>query len=328
MLPTVNKNGLVNPLAEPPRLDPVPEGAPRPLWSVMIPTFNCSHYLRQTLESVLMQDPGAAQMQIEVVDDCSTKDDPEAMVREIGKGRIDFHRKPQNEGAIANFNTCLQRSRGLLVHILHGDDYVLPGFYARLTVTEKTHPDVAGFFTRCLVVDEKGGLERISGKVGQLTEPSNAPGELLYVNDLMTPGVVVRRSFYEAHGGFLPSLVHVADWEIWVRVIRKGRGLWLNEPLAAYRLFPGNDTGRLARTAENLRDYLRVADIFAAGFSNFDRARFRELVAQIAQLQRKSFAEAGDNGAAHANEMLWRELVPWPRRQGKKALAYLRSLAS
>ena len=44
---------------------------PRPLWSVMIPTFHCARFLRQTLESVLSQDPGPDVMQIEIVDDCS-----------------------------------------------------------------------------------------------------------------------------------------------------------------------------------------------------------------------------------------------------------------
>jgi len=316
MLPAVNKNGLVHSPVGPPRIEPVPEGVSRPLWSVMIPTFNCAKYLRQTLDSVLRQDPGEGQMQIEVVDDCSTQDDPEAVVHETGKGRVAFHRKPKNEGAIANFNTCLQRSRGHLVHVLHGDDYVLPGFYARLAEMEKKYPDVAGFFVRCLVVDENGSLDRISGKVQQLAEPSNAPGDLLYVNNLMAPGAVIRRDFYETHGGFMPSLIHVADWEMWTRAVQSGRGLWLNEPLAAYRYFPGNDTGRLARTAENLRDVLRLGAIFAANFDGFDPHRFRVVIARRAQYQKRSFVQAGDKVAAEANDKLWRELTPWPLRWG------------
>jgi glycosyltransferase involved in cell wall biosynthesis len=47
---------------------------PRPLWSVMIPTFRCARFLRRTLDSVLSQDPGQDVMQIEVVDDCSNND--------------------------------------------------------------------------------------------------------------------------------------------------------------------------------------------------------------------------------------------------------------
>ena len=71
-----------------PNIETLPAGTVRPLWSVMIPAYNCASYLRQTLASVLAQDPGPEQMQIEVVDDGSTKDDPESVVRETGKGRV------------------------------------------------------------------------------------------------------------------------------------------------------------------------------------------------------------------------------------------------
>src|SRR5438128_483601 len=112
------------------RVLPVTEGSmPRPLWSVMIPTFHCARFLRQTLESVLSQDPGPDVMQIEVIDDCSTQDDPESVVRAVAGERVHFFRQPKNVGHTRNFETCLQRARGYLVHLLHGDDAVLPGFY-------------------------------------------------------------------------------------------------------------------------------------------------------------------------------------------------------
>jgi glycosyltransferase involved in cell wall biosynthesis len=47
-----------------------------PLWSVMIPTFRCARFLRQTLASVLSQDPGPDVMQIDVVDDGSSNNTP------------------------------------------------------------------------------------------------------------------------------------------------------------------------------------------------------------------------------------------------------------
>src|SRR4029453_19547391 len=69
------------------RVLPVTEGSmPRPSWSVMIPTFHCALFLRETLESVLSQDPGPDVMQIEVIDDCSTQDDPESVVRAAAGG--------------------------------------------------------------------------------------------------------------------------------------------------------------------------------------------------------------------------------------------------
>ena len=64
----------------------IPEDICCPLWSVMIPTYNCARYLRETLASVLAQDPGPEVMQIKVIDDCSTLDDPEAVVTETWTG--------------------------------------------------------------------------------------------------------------------------------------------------------------------------------------------------------------------------------------------------
>ena len=66
---------------KPPKIEALPENEKRPLWSVMIPTYNCTQYLRHTLESVLAQALPQDEMQIEVVDDFSTDADVEARHR-------------------------------------------------------------------------------------------------------------------------------------------------------------------------------------------------------------------------------------------------------
>lgn len=317
-----------NPALEAPSISAVPEGVQRPLWSVMIPTFNCAKYLRQTLESVLDQDPGPEEMQIEVVDDCSTKDDPAPVVWQVGRGRATFFRKERNQGAIANFNTCIERSRGHLVHILHGDDYLLPGFYARVEAAAKSHPHVGLFFTRSLIVTEDGKLAQLSPRAEELEMPQRNPGWLFYDNAIRTPSVVVRRTCYEQSGGFLRSLVHVADWEMWVRSITRYGGLCLNSPLSAYRCFPGNDTGQLARTAENLHDYMRLGDIWSRSYPEFDAVKFRRIVAAIAARQRENFMQRNDELAVAANERLWKKLTPWPERVLKIVGASLRDMVS
>ncbi len=308
-------------------VQPVPESVARPLWSVMIPAFNCASFLAQTLESVLAQDPGPALMHIEVVDDCSTKDDPQAVVEALGRGRVQFFRQPHNVGAITNFNTCIERSRGHLVHILHGDDYVLPGFYAKIGQAGEAHPECAAFFTRSFIVTENDELESLSNRIAHLEKPSKQPGSQFYTNDIRTPAVVVRRSFYEAHGGFLTPLVHVADWEMWLRTISLGTALMINEPLASYRSFPGNDTGRLARTGENLRDYLRLRDILAARFAKFDVTRFDSMVLEAAKAQAARFAKLDDAVAVAANHQIARDLAGRVPSATKKAGLFGRILA-
>ena len=291
-----------------PTIAPVCDMLPRQRWSVMIPTFNCAKYLRHTLRSVLDQAPGPDQMQIEVIDDCSTRDDPYAVVRELASGRIQFYRKEQNGGATTNFNTCIQRSRGELVHILHGDDTVSPGFFKSVERAADKHPEIAGFFARTFDIDEEGNLQALSARLPWLESGGSDSGELLYQNSIRTPGCVVRRKFYEVHGGFLPGFPHVADWEMWVRVIANGGGLAINEPLANYRDFAANDTGRLARLGANVRDGFELALRFKETIPTFDFERARRQLAAQAREQMKRFRERNDSEAADANEAVYREI--------------------
>src|SRR4051794_38490682 len=141
---------------------PINDGEHRPVWSVMIPTHNCARYLGETLESVLRQDPGPTLMQIEVVDDHSTADDPELVVKELGKGRVRFYRQPQNVGQLANFHACIDRSRGKLVHLLHGDDCVRDGFYRKLQRAFENNSTIGAAFCRHIYMDEGSCWQSIS----------------------------------------------------------------------------------------------------------------------------------------------------------------------
>lgn len=302
----MNKGNLEADLT-PPTIAPVPRGIKRPLWSVMIPTFNCAKYLRQTLESVLVQDPGLEQMQIEVIDDCSTLDDPEAVVQELGKGRVLFYRQPQNGGAIANFNTCIARSRGQLVHILHGDDWVLPGFYAAIKSQVDKYPGQGALFaSRVFFAGEDGYYTGVTKRVPEFeNQICRDLSAFWFGTPLQFAGVVVRRSFYEEYGGFDPGLIHTADWEMWVRAVESEGGVILPDTLAAYRVFSGNDTGRLMRTAENLVDRERLTLRMVRRHKNFPLQDAMNNLLNASIEQERTFAALGDLESAKANRNFW-----------------------
>ncbi|HEX8581595.1 MAG TPA: glycosyltransferase family A protein [Acidimicrobiales bacterium] len=246
-----------------PRPRPVTGPAPRPRWSVMIPTYHCADVLATTLRSVLDQDPGEDVMQVEVVDDHSTDDDPEAVVRAVAPGRVGFFRQPANVGHTRNFNTCLDRARGHLVHLLHGDDAVLPGFYARMGAALEAHPEVGAAFCRHVVMDEEGTwltlAPLVAGRSGVLDGWFDriATGQLL-----QAPAMVVRREVYEEVGGFdqrIPS--YGEDWEMWTRIAAH-RPVWYETAtLACYRVHTRSLSGRTLRTGQNMRDIRLVIDL-------------------------------------------------------------------
>jgi len=306
----------------PPHIEPVPDGVRRPLWSVMIPTYNCAGHLGETLRSVLAQDAGEGFMQIEVVDDCSTRDDPERVVREVGRGRVTFFRKPKNGGVTANFNTCLRRSTGRLVHLLHGDDYVLPGFYKCLEGLASVREELALFACRTNLMDEAGNMIHPSDRSPVLEQGSRDASLFFHETPILTPSIVVRRAFYEKHGGFLPSLVHTADWEMWARAVDLAGGIVSHEVLACYRMHAGNDTSRLTREAENLRDSARCNAILAKRFPAFDRDRADRDLCTRARAQAERFFKEGDFKAARANRDYWRANAP----AGMRARRFLEGL--
>lgn len=245
-------------------IEPVTGGVSRPLWSVMIPTYNCANYLAKTLESVLAQDPGSDLMQIEVVDDCSTQDDPAEVVRSVGRGRVGFHRQPQNLGHVRNFATCLSRSRGRLIHLLHGDDFVLPGFYATMGAAFNAHPALGLATCRHVYTTADGhwfGISKL--RQHQSGVWTNAVEELTLSGDVQTPSVVVRRDCYERLGGFDERLLCREDYEMWVRIASHFPVWYETECLAAYRFHGRSNTARDSATAENIRDHRRALDIIA-----------------------------------------------------------------
>jgi glycosyltransferase involved in cell wall biosynthesis len=275
---------------------------------------------------VLRQDAGAEEMQIEVVDDCSPSEEVAALVRRIAGDRVGFHRSPLNRGLAGAWNYCVERSRGQWVHILHQDDYILPGFYQRLALAAESHPQISLLATRSFFVDSASVIMAVTRRLPQMEHGSQAVDGFFYGTPIQCPGIVVKKSFYEEHGGFRTDLNFTLDCEMWARVVGLAGGLVAPEVLACYRTAPGNETGRLARTAENLRDLERLNRLFAERYPGFDAGRGRQRVCDLALHQAGQFLKSGEAGAAQANLDFWKSRAPVWRRLRRTGVSLSRNL--
>jgi GT2 family glycosyltransferase len=242
-----------------PRFEPLADSPDRPFWSVMIPTFNRPEMLTQTLESVLSQDPGPAEMQIEVCDNCSDVADIGALVRKVGKGRVEYFRQPKPGSD--NVNTCIRRSRGRWVHILHDDDWVLPGFYkAYRQVIETADIEPVMVVGRGVYADEHSRWLNFFGPLP--THGTNLLADFTqkqFSNQLAQYCAnVVQRSTYEKVGGFAPSLTYASDWEMWFRASLVGPVAGTHQPLAVMRLHSGQDQKQRAWNGDFFADRFRL----------------------------------------------------------------------
>ena len=238
----------------PPVIQTLPDGTERPLWSVMIPVYNCSSYLPSTLQSVLEQDPGREVMQIEVVDDASSDADVSALVERIGKGRVSYYRQAQNVGSLRNFETCLNRSRGQLVHLLHGDDRVRFGYYQKMTSLFHQYPSAGAAFCPYDTIDENGKIlwhhYKEMDHEGLLEDWLE---KIASRQRLQVCTISVKREVYEKLGGFY-GVTYGEDWEMWARIAAHYPVAYSPETLAEYRMHKDSISSRSFATAQNLRD--------------------------------------------------------------------------
>ena len=273
---------------------------------------------------MLSQAPGPNEMQIEVVDDVSTKDDPLAVVQELGGGRVTFFRNPANQGATATFNTCIERARGRWVHILHGDDMVLPGFYQAHREVIDDHPEVVMVSGQVIKIDETDRWGDIFGPLppedGPIVKDFYRVQAVKQLGHFV--GVVVRRDAYEAVGGFCTLFCHVADWNMWFRIAGFGPVAQVNRPYGLYRMHKSSDTSKLMVGAINTREFYNVSSLQAkilenCGETEYDRS-WRGDVARYAE----SFAwQLRNLGSAEGQ---WNQMrVAWIVEPSYKRFKYM-----
>jgi glycosyltransferase involved in cell wall biosynthesis len=239
---------------QPPVILPLPSSVKRTKWSVMIPVYNCITYLPFTLQSVLQQDKGANQMQIKVIDDCSTDGNVEALVQQIGNGRIEYFKQPKNVGSLRNFETCINQSIGEFVHILHGDDGVKVGFYDEIDGLYQEFPEAGAAFTHYEYIDQTG--EKMWENDIVDTSRGILKNWLIRIASkqvMQPPAVIVKRSTYEKLGGFY-GVHYGEDWLMWVSIAAYFPVAFSPMNLALYRVHHTNISFRSLSRAKNIRE--------------------------------------------------------------------------
>jgi hypothetical protein len=284
-----------------------------PRWSVMLPVRDPRPaHLTAALRSVLDQDPGGNRMDIEVIDDASAATDVASIVSSVGGDRVRYHRNPSRLGLAGNWNAAVTRARGQFVHLLHQDDRVVPGFYDRLGRALAADPSLVAAYCRVAGIDNDGRLtwvqppERL--EAGVMTDLAVKEAE---AHRVLTAGVTVRRSTYEAIGGYRDDLPYCTDWDFLKRAAVLGP-IWY-EPLvlAHWRQHDDQETVRLQATGEDLVDRRRSIELTATLLPRELRPRVEaraldaSIVAALERLRELVEADEIEAAIAQTREVLF-----------------------
>lgn len=197
------------------------------LVSVVMPTWACADFIRESIESVQAQTYQNWELLIQ--DDCS-KDNTYEVVKPymVEDSRIKYECNPRNSGAAITRNNALRRAKGRWIAFLDSDDLWMPEKLEK-QLKFMTENGYAFSYTGYEEMDEDSNATgiRISGPkhINKLGMYSFCwPGCLTVMFDREKVGLLQ-----------IADIKKNNDYAMWLKVIRKADCLLLDECLARYR---------------------------------------------------------------------------------------------
>jgi glycosyltransferase involved in cell wall biosynthesis len=268
-----------------------------PRITIAVPTWNGAAHLGEALESAFEQgDEGVERL---LVDDGS-QDETLEIARLYEPRGLVVYRNEHRLGLPGNWNRALVLARGRMVQLLLQDDVLAQGSTARLAAGLETNRDAALAFGRREVRFEgleaarhPLGREAYTGTLASFLETARADfdgttfvgdalraGRSLTVNVIGEPSfVLLRRDAALAAGGFFEGLAQLPDWDLWLRLLRRGRAAFVDGPTGTFRVHGRASSAALdplALARENLALLRRVRGDYTDGLGPAERRHLRD----------------------------------------------------
>lgn len=242
-----------------------------PVVTVVIPTYNHAHFLREALQSVCAQ---SFQNWEAIVVNNYSEDDTAAVVASFADSRIRLENF-RNNGVIASSrNRGIALARGQYIAFLDSDDVWHTEKLSRCIQTFDDDVDLV-----CHGLHWFGDEERdmFGGPAQRATFDA-----LFDKGNCITPSAtVLRKSLLDRVGGFSenPAVVTSEDYHLWLKLAKGGAKMkFLKEILGDYRIHSGNQSGSVLR---HLQSVLQVIDEYSTMISSASfiaRLRIRKRV--------------------------------------------------
>lgn len=218
------------------------------LVSVAIPAYNGADYLREAIESVLVQT--YKPIEIIVVDDGSTDHTKQVCESFGSKVRYIYQENDGTKGAGAR-ERAMQEAKGEWLALLDQDDRWMPTKIEKQLQSLLAHPPAAIAFTGFRQIDAQGCIIR--------SLPVGPSGEIFHTllrgNPYCTSSGMFRRDIL-THSGFPDIDVTAADYDLWLRITRNYSVVVVDECLTEYRIYEGNYSSDRRRLTLAVRQVL------------------------------------------------------------------------
>ncbi len=219
-----------------------------PLVSVRTATYQHAPYIRQCLDSILMQECDFP-WEFIIGEDGSTDGTREICIEyaERHPDRIRLflrdrslsrYREGKREIGFNGKWTC-RSARGRYHALCEGDDYWTdPKKLQKQVEVLKQHPDYAMSFHNVLIVSECDSTVPGTAFTGEMKREYFLE-DICYHNMIQTCSVMYRRALLSSTPPIWCFRLPMGDWPLWIWLASKGRVAYLSEIMGAYRTHQG-----------------------------------------------------------------------------------------
>ncbi len=260
--------------------------------SVTIITYNQERFIRQTLESVLMQEVDF-EFEIVIGDDCSTDNTRKILLEYQGRhpGKIRLLPTENNQGLVRNFMRTYKACNGEYVATLDGDDYWTSSRKLQKQVDFlDNHRDFALCFHPVTMEFEDGSKpDRIFPEIRAETYSLE---NLLQSNFIPTCSVMFRNGVFGNIPVWYQSFKFMEDWPLYVLIAQHGRIGLMNEVMGVYRFHSKSTWSTLdeiSRCQEEVKFFNCMRQHFGSRYKNIIGAMLDKRYFKLALLHEDNY---------------------------------------
>lgn len=229
----------------------------KPIFSVIIPTFNRGKVIRRSIDSVLKQT--FTDIELIVIDDGSN-DNTESVVKDFHDSRLHYLKNEKNEGANHARNMGIRVARGKYFSFLDSDDEWLPNKLLRVYEKFLSDEEIGCVYDRAGILDNQGKIVPIHEDIleGYIYKEALTKGYITSMSFLS-----VKRECFDVLGGFDESFTHCQDDEICLRLASAFKFGLIPEVLGIYHTDAEDRMGDQKNSRKIALSWQRLFDKFS-----------------------------------------------------------------
>jgi len=209
-------------------------------FSIVIPSYNQGRFLKQAIDSVLVQ--SGVEKEIIVIDGGSTDETIDVLA---SYGEKVKWISEKDKGQTDAINKGLKKATGDIIAYLNSDDYYLQGCFEIVAKAFENNPKTMWLTGDGIIVDENGKvIQKFISLYKKFLREQPFFSMIYITNFIIQPSTFWRRKILEEIGFFDETKTYTMDYDYWLRIIKYGyKPLILSEKLSAFRIHKASKGG-------------------------------------------------------------------------------------